>query len=987
MPELPLEDAIPRFKTNEARVDRFANGADNETWETDNGTPVPSIQKFLRDERARINEGGGSILSESRAARDASVAGAGRAEAAAGASQRSADTAGAQVGVAFSEANRAQTEANRAKTEADRVRTTLTEVALDYGTRARLAADLQNLAPGQVVAVEGISAFVDPTATGNASALHDMGVNGVRLSGRVVNARWFGLKNGVPNAHTIIAAANTYAIAQKAGANTITLLLEGVINLSQPVLLGGTQIALFHIDWSALTVNLTSGGALSSNPALFAVTCESANSQIICGRINANKISNGLRITNSGNSYVQAPNVRRYVTVGIEVTGNCAGLKVDTPHSVEWVTSDPEYFIEAAYVGTGLRADSADFVISKGQIGWCKYALWITANAGGFEAHGFHPFNGDVSGTTPRQHPFCVVNEASGPAFLYDCYIDNGYVDDRSGTLVIQGGWHLVLTNRVELNQPYTRVASNPVSAANGGYIKSFGSSIGFFNRDVFNTKTEPLVILAMGQSNMRGNPEATGGRRVIEQGVKIWTGGIQTPSGSGGWFDAAIGRYPLDASVGGSSNLAIEAANMLKRMTGRDVYVIMMAAPAAPIERFLTPATVSANGWTQDINYTTTMYPQIANALAAVPGRTTPYADAWLWHQGEANASNTVAQYRAKWLALQQEIRSRAYVSITKTVVAAGGLVPGQAGRDMIEEAIRGTNGMMLVWAESDGLAASSVPYHFSGQSLERLGVRYADAILSLNVATNSSVEAQRGRSRLAGYSARETRFIPATGDPVDDMIEKAGAGAKILVRYQPGPGDPLDVTYKTGAMAVGGRVMTSDSSNIGIGSTGALLDLYAANAIRWQMGDAALFPVSDNSVNLGRADRRVGVVYSASGSINTSDERLKTDIREVSDAEARVAQAIKGMVRAYRFRDAVAEKGDGARWHFGVIAQEVAAAFEAEELDPFAYGVVCFDQWDEQDEQLDPATGEVVLPYQPAGDRWGVRYDELMMFVISAL
>ena len=66
MPELPLEDAIPRFKTNEARVDRFANGNDNETWETDNGTSVPSIRKFLRDKDTDINEAGEGLLAQAR---------------------------------------------------------------------------------------------------------------------------------------------------------------------------------------------------------------------------------------------------------------------------------------------------------------------------------------------------------------------------------------------------------------------------------------------------------------------------------------------------------------------------------------------------------------------------------------------------------------------------------------------------------------------------------------------------------------------------------------------------------------------------------------------------------------------------------------------------------------------------------------------------------------------------------------------------------
>ncbi len=49
MSALPLEQAIPRFKANELRVDRFANGDDDETWTTSGGDAVPSLRKFLKD--------------------------------------------------------------------------------------------------------------------------------------------------------------------------------------------------------------------------------------------------------------------------------------------------------------------------------------------------------------------------------------------------------------------------------------------------------------------------------------------------------------------------------------------------------------------------------------------------------------------------------------------------------------------------------------------------------------------------------------------------------------------------------------------------------------------------------------------------------------------------------------------------------------------------------------------------------------------------
>ena len=128
------------------------------------------------------------------------------------------------------------------------------------------------------------------------------------------------------------------------------------------------------------------------------------------------------------------------------------------------------------------------------------------------------------------------------------------------------------------------------------------------------------------------------------------------------------------------------------------------------------------------------------------------------------------------------------------------------------------------------------------------------------------------------------------------------------------------------------------------------------------------------DNSKSCGLATNRWSVVYAGTGTINTSDERLKQDIESLSDAELRVAKSLKGLVKKFRFKDAVQTKGDDARIHVGVIAQEVIAAFQAEGLDPMRYGIVCYDQWDDTDEA-------------PAGDRYGVRYEELLAFVIAAL
>lgn len=146
------------------------------------------------------------------------------------------------------------------------------------------------------------------------------------------------------------------------------------------------------------------------------------------------------------------------------------------------------------------------------------------------------------------------------------------------------------------------------------------------------------------------------------------------------------------------------------------------------------------------------------------------------------------------------------------------------------------------------------------------------------------------------------------------------------------------------------------------------------------------SLLGTVDGAVSVGSGSRRMNTIFATTGAINTSDQREKTAVRSITEAERAVALAIKASIGAFRFLSAVAAKGEDARWHFGASAQAVAAAFAAEGLDPTKYGMFCHDVWPEKPVVLDDA-GNVIKPAEPAGDRYGLRYDELAMFVLAAL
>ncbi|UMV17629.1 tail fiber domain-containing protein [Shigella flexneri] len=128
--------------------------------------------------------------------------------------------------------------------------------------------------------------------------------------------------------------------------------------------------------------------------------------------------------------------------------------------------------------------------------------------------------------------------------------------------------------------------------------------------------------------------------------------------------------------------------------------------------------------------------------------------------------------------------------------------------------------------------------------------------------------------------------------------------------------------------------------------------------------LGDTSgLYPAADNSIGIGLPSNRWTAVYAATGSIQTSDGRVKCDERGLNEAELATAMALKKIIKAYRFTDAVNMKGDKARIHFGVIAQEVIEAFSANGLDAFDYGMVCYDEWDEVIGSVDDS-GFMILP-----------------------
>lgn len=142
----------------------------------------------------------------------------------------------------------------------------------------------------------------------------------------------------------------------------------------------------------------------------------------------------------------------------------------------------------------------------------------------------------------------------------------------------------------------------------------------------------------------------------------------------------------------------------------------------------------------------------------------------------------------------------------------------------------------------------------------------------------------------------------------------------------------------------------------------TGAAASIgFEEYAIGDTAASARLYPVQSNLINLGGASNLWKEAFIANATINTSDERKKDNIDDVDEALMRAWGKVN--FKTFQFRDALEKKGENARLHVGVIAQQVAEAFASEGLDASRYGLFCYDEWEDQYETETIVDAEAVI------------------------
>ena len=254
------------------------------------------------------------------------------------------------------------------------------------------------------------------------------------------------------------------------------------------------------------------------------------------------------------------------------------------------------------------------------------------------------------------------------------------------------------------------------------------------------------------------------------------------------------------------------------------------------------------------------------------------------------------------------------------------------------------GSNGLLLRSDENNADSGSNIIFEVDGSESARI---------------DSSGKV------LVGKTSTASTTVGAEIRPEGRIFGTTDGQFSLLLNRKTSDGD-IAVFRKDGTTvgSIGAASGNSYISGTDRGFTFGSVNIYPCN----QSGTK-----QDANTNLGHASYRFKDLYRSGSTYSTSDRNKKQDIRDLTDAEARVATVAKASLKAFRYIDAVEAGGDDANIHFGIIAQDLKAAFEAEGLNADNYQVLKTSTYTD-DDGVEQTT-------------YSVCYENLLAFIISAI
>ena len=341
-------------------------------------------------------------------------------------------------------------------------------------------------------------------------------------------------------------------------------------------------------------------------------------------------------------------------------------------------------------------------------------------------------------------------------------------------------------------------------------------------------------------------------------------------------------------------------------------------------------------------------------------------------------------------------------------------------AGFGMVQNS-NDTDSAPLIFGKSRGTSAAATTIVQDGDILGRIEFQGMDgADLETGASIFGVVDGTPGSNDMPGrlvfnttadgaHSATERMRIDSTGKVVvGSTATTFNADAKIVLS----PNSDSIITNNGQCLSLNrtstdGDILVFYKDQSGVGSIGSINGAYLfigdVGGVGMSFISDRIRPSSDgadadDTYDIGHPTVRWGTIYAATGSIQTSDENEKQNIASLTSAEITAATAISKLFKTFKFKSKVTAKGDDARTHTGVIAQQVQTAMSDAGLDASKYAFWCSNTWWEADEKYTDDDGKEqtrtnifdTKDEAPEGaterTRLGLRYAELLAFIGAA-
>lgn len=215
----------------------------------------------------------------------------------------------------------------------------------------------------------------------------------------------------------------------------------------------------------------------------------------------------------------------------------------------------------------------------------------------------------------------------------------------------------------------------------------------------------------------------------------------------------------------------------------------------------------------------------------------------------------------------------------------------------------------------------------------------------------TNAVKAASRASLQAVGLLGNET----VAGDKAWNGIHTWNLASTGSVQYGTPTGLP-GIIIRNGDPAGGSGALWRSDIRGGAGFCNIVVNNVAGDNTSAARGisiqQTALQPTNNNLLSLGVPSALWTQVHATNGTISTSDERLKTPLVPMTDAEEAAFLEINELPMKWQWLARIAEEGDAARWHAGPSVQAAIAVMERHGLNAFVYSAFCYDSWPAEDE-----------------------------------